>query len=145
MIFNIYEQFLSGDIVTKLDLVILKKKIAVCQLSPKDSIPDPSNLGDFWSITKTDEEISIIIPENLTPSTNCKSEKGWRAIKIIGPLYFSLTGIIATLSTVLAKAGISIFAFSTYNTDYFLVKEKNLEQAKEVLEENGHNIIELHQ
>ena len=131
--------------MTKLDLVILKKKLAVCQLSPKDPIPELSELGDFWSITKTDEEISIIIPEYLIPSTNCKSEKGWRAIKIIGPLYFSLTGLIATLSSVLAKGGISIFVFSTYNTDYILVKEKNLEQAKKVLEENGHNIIELHQ
>ncbi len=128
--------------MTKLDLVILKKKFAICQLSPKDSIPDPSKLGDFWSITKTDEEISIIIPENLIP-VNCKSEKGWRAIKIIGPLYFSLTGIIANLSTVLAKAGISIFTFSTYNTDYIFVKEENLEQSKEVLEKNGHKIIEL--
>jgi len=132
------------DILAKLDLVILKKKFAICQLSPKDSIPDPSTLGDFWSITKTEEEISIIIPENLIPP-KCKSEKNWRAIKIIGPLYFSLTGIIANLSTVLAKAGISIFAFSTYNTDYILVKEKNLEQSKEVLEKNGHKIIELHQ
>ena len=131
--------------MTKLDLVILKKKLAICQLSPNDHIPDPSTLGDFWSITKTDEEISIIIPENLIPHDNCKSEKGWRAIKIIGPLYFSLVGIIASLSTVLAKVGISIFAFSTYNTDYILVKEKNLEQAKKVLEESGHNIIELHQ
>jgi len=131
--------------MTKLDLVILKKKFAICQLSPKDSIPDLSKLGDFWSITKTEEEISIIIPENLIPNGNCKTEKGWRAIKIIGPLYFSLTGIIASLSTVLAKAGISIFAVSTYNTDYLLVKEKNLEQSKEVLEKNGHKIIELHQ
>ncbi len=131
--------------MTKLDLVILKKKFAICQLSPKDSIPDPTTLGDFWSITKTDEEISIIIPENLIPASNCKSEKGWRAIKIMGPLYFSLTGIIASISTALAKAGISIFAVSTYNTDYILVKEKNLEQSKEVLEKNGHNIIELHQ
>ena len=131
--------------MAKLDLVILKKKFAICQLSPNDSIPDPSKLGDFWSITKTDEEISIIIPENLIQANWNKSEKGWRAIKIIGPLYFSLTGIIANLSTVLAKAGISIFAFSTYNTDYILVKEKNLEQSKEVLEKSGHKIIELHQ
>ncbi|MHA1476429.1 MAG: ACT domain-containing protein [Promethearchaeota archaeon] len=101
--------------MTKLDLVILKKKMAICQLSPKDSIPDPTTLGNFWSITKTDEEISIIIPENLIPASNCKSEKGWRAIKIMGPLYFSLTGIIASISTALAKAGISIFAVSTYH------------------------------
>ena len=131
--------------MTKLDLVILKKKFAICQLSPKDSLPDTSKLGDFWSITKTNDEISIIVTENLIPHGNCKTEKGWRAIKVIGPLYFSLTGINATLSTVLAKAGISIFAFSTYNTDYILVKEKNLDQAKNVLEKNGHNIIELHQ
>jgi len=131
--------------MTKLDLVILKKKFAICQLSPKDSIPDPSKLGDFWSITKTEDEISIIVSEKIILQGNCKTEKGWRAIKIIGPLYFSLTGIIATLSTVLAKAGISIFAFSTYNTDYVLVKEKNLEQSKAVLEKSGHNIIELHQ
>jgi len=131
--------------MTKLDLVILKKKLAICQLSLKDSIPDPSKLGDFWSITKTNDEISIIVSENLIPLGNCKTEKGWRAIKVIGPLYFSLTGINATLSTALAKAGISIFAFSTYNTDYILVKEKNLEQTKEVLGKSGHNIIELHQ
>ena len=118
--------------MTKLDLVILKKKLAICQLSHKDSIPDPSKLGDFWSITKTNDEISIIVSENLIPLGNCKTEKGWRVIKVIGPLYFSLTGIIATLSTVLAKGGISIFAFSTYNTDYILVKEKNLVQAREV-------------
>ncbi|MHA1721167.1 MAG: ACT domain-containing protein [Promethearchaeia archaeon] len=127
----------------KLDLVILKEKFAICQLTPKDPIPDLTLLGDFWSITKTNEEISIIVPEKLVP-LKCKTERGWRAIKIIGPLYFSLTGIIASLSTVLAKAGISIFAFSTYNTDYILVKEKNLELSKQFLKENGHNLIELH-
>lgn len=80
--------------------------------------------------------LQINVPEGI------KRDEGWRALKVEGPLDFSATGILATLITPLAKEGISIFAVSTYDTDYLLVKERHLEKAVEILSREGHQIRE---
>jgi hypothetical protein len=116
----------------KLSISVLADRLAVCRLDKKDAIPQWATDSTFFSISRTDDELSIVCSENKVPD-NIKSEKNWRAVKVIGPLDFSLTGIIASLANALAGAKISIFAISTFDTDYILVKNKNLESAIKVL------------
>jgi hypothetical protein len=116
----------------KLSLSVLEDRLAVCRLDKKAAIPRWATDGTFFSISRTDDELSIVCSENKVPD-NIKSEKNWRALKVIGPLDFSLTGILASLANALAEAKISILAISTYDTDYILVDNKNLERAAKVL------------
>jgi hypothetical protein len=120
----------------QLSLSLLPGRLAVCRLGPNEAIPQWVFSTSFWSVTRTDEELSLILPEELVPS-GWKAEKGWRCLKVLGPLDFSITGIIASLSTPLARAGIPIFTISTYDTDYLLVRSGDVDRAKEVLSEHG--------
>ncbi|MCJ7806707.1 MAG: ACT domain-containing protein [Clostridia bacterium] len=113
----------------KLTLSIMHEKLGICRL--ESGLPLPDWVGgskNFYAITGTADETSIVCREDLIPA-GLLSENNFRALKVNGPLAFSLTGILASLLNPLAAAGISVFAVSTYNTDYILIKEKNLEQA----------------
>jgi len=81
----------------------------------------------------------LILPEEYVPS-GWKVEKGWRCLKVLGPLDLSVTGVIASLSAPLADAGVSILAICTYDTDYLLVRNGDLDRAREVLVEHGHQV-----
>ena len=94
----------------------------------------------FYTVSHTPEELSVVCETSLVPQS-IKQQSGWRALCIEGVLDFSLVGILANLSGVLAKAGISIFAISTHNTDYILVQETNLKPALEALKRHGYNIL----
>ncbi|MDI9391156.1 MAG: ACT domain-containing protein, partial [Synergistota bacterium] len=100
-------------------------------------VPDWAWAGEFVSITKTPEELSIVCRQVDVPK-NVRCEKDWRCLKVNGPLNFTCVGILASLSVPLSKAGVSIFAVSTYDTDYLLVKEKDLEHTILVLNREGH-------
>ncbi len=117
---------------SKFSLSILPQKLAVCRLNKDARIPSWVENDDYFSITKTNNELSIVCPENQVPD-DIEAEKDWRAFKVEGPLDFSLTGILASLANPLAEAKISIFAISTYDTDYLLVKEDKLNEAVKVL------------
>ncbi|MCP3928896.1 MAG: ACT domain-containing protein [Bacteroidetes bacterium] len=117
---------------SELSLSIMPNKIAVCRMENDAQIPFWATDGSFFSISKTDDEISIVCSENNVPD-NVESEKGWRSFKVEGPLDFSLTGILASLANPLAEAKISIFAISTFDTDYILMKDENLDEAVKVL------------
>jgi len=118
---------------SKLSLSILPDKLAICRLDKNTRIPSwATNDDSFFSITKTTDELSIVCSENNVPS-EIGAEKGWRAFRVEGPLDFSLTGILASLANPLSEAGIGIFAISTYDTDYILVKDKDLEKTVKVL------------
>ena len=117
---------------SKLSLSILPQKLAVCRLDKDARIPTWVEGDIFFSITKTDDELSIVCSENRVP-TGIKVEKNWRALKVEGPLDFSLTGILASLANPLAQVAISIFAVSTFDTDYLLVKSDKLDEAVKVL------------
>ncbi|MGB9592214.1 MAG: ACT domain-containing protein, partial [Candidatus Kryptoniota bacterium] len=95
--------------------------------------------GDFFSITHTPDEISIVASQNLIPE-GALCEKGWRCLKVDGPLDFSLTGVLSSLANPLAQAGISIFALSTYETDYILVRQSDLEKALQTLRQEGFEV-----
>lgn len=129
----------GGVFMQQLSLSLLPERLAVCRLGPNEAIPQWVFSTSFWSVTRTDEELSLILPEELVPSS-WKAEKGWRCLKVLGPLDFSITGIIASLSTLLAEAGVSILAISTYDTDYLLVRSGDVDRAKEILIEHGHRI-----
>jgi hypothetical protein len=121
----------------KLNLFLLPGVLAVCRLEKDASIPQWASGGSFSSVTRTDEELSVVCSQGQVPS-GIRAEKGWRCLQVEGPLDFSLTGILAVLAMPLAQAGISVFAISTYDTDYFLVKQENLERAIEALAKEGH-------
>ncbi|NLO37941.1 MAG: ACT domain-containing protein [Ruminiclostridium sp.] len=111
---------------------LLQESYAVCRLDSTSKIPDWLKGDAFYSITKTAEELSVVCSEEHVPC-DVQSETGWIILKIQAKLDFSLTGILAEISTILADQGISIFALSTYDTDYVMVKEKDLVQAAAAL------------
>ncbi|QJW47925.1 ACT domain-containing protein [bacterium BFN5] len=124
----------------KLTLEVLFNQIGVCKLDAQSTVPTWACQGEFFSITKTTEELSIVCSEeNIPKAVLC--ERGWRAFKVQGTLDFGLVGILARITAALANAGLGIFAISTYNTDYILVKAKDLELAIIALRNDGHEII----
>ena len=96
----------------------------------------------FFFIGKTDEEVSLVCRTEDTPANTLAREDGWRGFRVAGVLDFSLTGILAKLSAVLAEQGIGIFAVSTYNTDYILVKKEDLGRALAALAAAGYEVAE---
>jgi hypothetical protein len=103
--------------------------------------PAPSiDSGSFLSVTRTEDELSIVSLTVDVPD-GAKAEPGWRCLKLEGPLPFDMTGVLATLSTALAEAGVPIFVVSTYNTDYLLVKANDIEKARSTLLGKGHVIV----
>ena len=122
-----------------LTLSILPGVYTICRLAPDSPLPDWAN-GGFISITRTVDELSIVCPQVNVPE-GVKHEGGWRCMKVEGPLELSLIGILASLTTALAQANINVFAISTFDTDYLLVKEERLEEAVRALGETGHNVM----
>ena len=108
-----------------LALELLEGCFGVCRLKENEDIPNWCFNGGLYSITKTHDELSIVCSEDYIPQ-DTKCEKGWRIIKILGPLDFSLIGILSSISSVLAREGISIFALPTYDTDYILIKDDKI-------------------
>ncbi|HHU92672.1 MAG TPA: ACT domain-containing protein [Halanaerobiaceae bacterium] len=124
----------------QLTLRLLEDRFAICKTD--NNLPIPIwILGsrDFYSITRTEEEMSIIVKESSAPQ-DVEKEVGWRAFKIEGILDFSQTGILSSLSGLLAAEGLPVFVVSTYNTDYIFIKEKDLEKARKVLS-TSYNIL----
>ncbi len=123
-------------------ITILPEKFAICRLSPTDDIPQWARQSKtLLSITYTRDELSLVCSQSSVPS-GVQYEGSWKAIKVHGPLDFSLTGILVALAAPLADASISIFALSTFDTDYLLLPEKHLARAKLVLVQNNHLFVE---
>lgn len=118
-----------------MNISLLSGNFVVCRLDAEDCIPTWIATKSFYSITRTNEELSIVCLDKNVPS-EIKCEKGWRILKIEGPLDFSLIGILSKISTLLANEKISIFAVSTYDTDYILIKEESIENSIRILEDN---------
>jgi len=126
---------------TKRKLLLLAETYAVCRLNRDAPTPDWGTRGLFSSVTRTAEELTLVCEEAQVPG-EVKKEGGWRVLKVEGPLDFSLTGVLASLTAPLAREGISVFALSTYDTDYLLVKEEELEKAIQALREEGYGVEE---
>ena len=123
----------------RLNLKLLKDKYSVCRLNKDDEIPKWIFNEEFFSITKTEDELSIVCLQDKIKE-DIKCERDWKILKIEGPLDFSLIGILSKISTLMANNNISIFAISTYDTDYILVKEKDIENACKILNCNGYEV-----
>ncbi|HXH31109.1 MAG TPA: ACT domain-containing protein [Bacteriovoracaceae bacterium] len=121
-------------------LQILGQTFAVCKLDEKLKILDWAQSGDFFSISRTASELSIVCEENNVPK-EVNSERGWKILKVEGTLDFNLTGILVSIAEPLAKAKISIFAVSTFDTDYILVKATDLSLASETLTSKGFVVL----
>ena len=123
----------------KLSLSLLPHKYAVCQFHPDKHIPYWALLGDFVSLTRTHEELSIVCQQDYVPG-DIEAERGWRCVQVQGAFDFSIAGVNASLAIPLAQADISVLAIATYATDYLLIKEDDVERALLVLEQAGHSI-----
>jgi uncharacterized protein len=120
-----------------LPLSLLPGTYAVCRLDSGSPVPDWALSGPFFSVTRTRGELSIVCEEGSVPD-GVLSEPGWRCIKIEAALPFGLVGILVSTLQPLAEAGVGIFAMSTYDTDYILVKSGDLDGATAALTQAGH-------
>ena len=121
-----------------MELKKIEYDLTVCKVQSEEKL-DLTN--KFYCIGKTDEEISLVCITEDAPIDTIEREDGWKAFRIQGVLDFSLIGILSKISTILAENGIGIFAVSTYNTDYILVKKENFDRALVLLEAEGYMIV----
>ena len=120
--------------VKQLRMDILEQEFSICKVADYTQI----NLESPFVFTgSTDEEKSLVCPTELVPQNTVERDDGWKALRIIGMLDFSLVGILARISNVLAENSIGIFAVSTFNTDYIFVKRFNFDKAIKALEDAG--------
>jgi hypothetical protein len=119
-----------------LRLVLLSDTFAICRLPADSPIPAWAT-GELVSITRTADELSIVCRANTVPE-GVRCEPGWRCLRVAGTLNLSLVGVLASLAVPLAEAGVSVFAVSTFDTDYLLVKEASLARGIETLQAAGH-------
>ena len=124
-----------------MELLLLPYDLTVCKVA---DIADIDLSREFYFIGRTDEEISLVCRTEDTPVNTTEREDGWRSFRICGVLDFSLVGILSRISGILADNGIGIFAVSTYNTDYILVKDENYDKAVRVLSEAGYKVEGAH-
>ena len=122
-----------------LKLSQLQGEYAICKLNPGSNPPDWASGGEFFSVTRTADELSIIclyeqIPEQIP------SHPGWSALKIEGPFDFDEIGVLASMTTPLAEAGISLLTISTFDTDYLFIQSENYQRAIQILSDAGHEI-----
>lgn len=120
-----------------MELKAIDRDFSVCQVKDLSGVDFQS---EFVFAGKTDEELSLVCETTRAPRDCVSRDDGWKAFRIQGVLDFSLIGILSKISTILAENGIGIFAISTYNTDYVLVKAENFAKALEALACRGYDI-----
>ena len=118
-----------------MELKEIKQEFAVCKIN---SISQVDVRDEYFFIGKTDEELSLVCGVKYIPNDCIECDTGWRGFRIEGVLDFSLIGILSKISKILADNKIGIFAVSTYNTDYILVKKENFQKARQVLIDKGY-------
>ena len=122
-----------------MELKKLPYDLTVCKVA---SLADVDLDTEFFFLGKTDEELSLVCRTEDVPAATVERDDGWKGFRIEGVLEFSMIGILSKLSGILAENEIGLFAVSTYNTDYILVKEANFAKALEVLAAEGYTIVE---
>jgi len=125
----------------RFDLTVVPETLAIVRLSADATLPAWATQGAFFSVTRTRDELSIVCAAQQVPSDSA-AETGWRALKVAGPFALSEVGVLAALAAPLAKASVSLFVLSTFDTDYLLVSEKQLVAAIAALRNAGHHINE---
>lgn len=125
----------------RFELTVLPGFFAIVRLAPDASLPSWATVGGFFSVTRTRDELSVICLANQVPS-GLAAEAGWRALKVHGPFALSEIGVLAALAAPLAHAKVSLFAISTFDTDYLLVSDKKLDAATAALRAAGHGVVD---
>ena len=118
-------------------LSVLSETFTIHKLSPDVSIPEEILKSNYYSVSKTENELSLVCSEVIEVQ-NLQSSKGWKCIKVKGPMDLNLTGILAGISDILTRGNISIFAISTFDTDYILVRSQDLSEARNKLRKAGY-------
>ena len=121
-----------------MELKKIEHELTVCKV---EKISDIDLSSEFYFIGRTDEELSLVCKTDDTPDKTIERDDGWKGFRIQGVLDFSLIGILSKISGILADNKIGIFAVSTFNTDYILVKEENFDKALEVLADEGYTVV----
>ena len=120
-------------------LAVVEGEFGVARLHADDPAPGWAQSGSITSLTRTADELSVVCAAAAIPG-GVRAERGWRCLQVVGPLDFSLTGILASIVDPLAAAKVSVFTLSTYDTDYVLVRGQSLGTALECLREAGHEV-----
>jgi hypothetical protein len=123
----------------RLELTLLPERFAISRLAADAPVPDWATHGSFFSVTRTGEELSVVTEISQVP-VGVQSQPGWRVFKVHGPFILSEIGVLSALAAPLAEAKISLFAVSTFDTDYLLVAAETLSAAIAVLGRAGHTI-----
>jgi RimJ/RimL family protein N-acetyltransferase len=123
----------------QLALLEVVGRFAVCKLPPGYAIPDWATAGDLFSVTLTPEELSVVCRQELVPA-GTHAELDWRCLRVAGAMPFTLVGVMASLSGPVASAGVGVFAISTFDTDYLLVKDADFGAAVAALRRAGHSV-----
>jgi hypothetical protein len=123
----------------QLTILVLPDLFAVCRLAPNEPVPAWASAASFFSITRTAEELSVVCPQQTVPEF-VRCERAWRCLRLAGTIDFAVVGVLASLVTPLAEAGIGVFAVSTFDTDYLLMKEKDFDMAVAALRQAGHKV-----
>ena len=116
---------------------------AICRLAPGDELPAWSTESDFLSVTRNPDEVSIVCSQHLIPQ-DVHCSRDWRMMRIKGVLDLRMTGVLSGLLLALSAEDVSVFVLSTFDTDYFMVPERMLKQAFEILMAEGHCLVEGH-
>jgi uncharacterized protein len=125
------------EVTMGLVLTTTPETLTICRLAPDADLPSWAMAAAFWSITRTPDELSIVVAKDCVPA-GIRAEGAWRALKIAGPIPLSAVGVLASIAKPLAQGGINLFAVSTFDTDYVLVAAERLEDARLALSNAGH-------
>ncbi len=125
----------------RFQLTVLPGFFAIVRLAADAPLPSWASAGDFFSVTRTSDELSVVCLANQVPSS-LTVETAWRALKVQGPFALSEIGVLAALAAALAHAKVSLFAISTFATDYLLVSDKSLDAAIVALRAAGHSVVD---
>ena len=129
----------AGDQPHRHHIMVLAGRFAVCRLDAGSPIPAWAWQGDFSSVTRTSDEVSVVCPAAVVPES-VRAERGWRVLRVVGIQDLGLVGVLASLAGPIAEAGVSLFVLATFDTDYLLVREANLGAAVEALAVAGHQV-----
>ena len=124
------------------DVKVIEGLYSIARYAPGTSLSARSMSGRFFSMSQSEDELSLVCETKLVEDGFLQRDDGWSLMMVVGPLDFSLTGVLSALAAPLASAAISIFAISTYDTDYLLVKKTTFEQACAVLSDAGFSFVQ---
>lgn len=124
----------------RLMLLQVPGSFAICKLPAGSAIPPWATAGDLFCVTRTPDELSVVCRQDAAPEEGVVCEREWHCLRVAGSMPFTLVGVLASLTTPVAKAGVGVFAFSTFDTDYLLVKEVDFPMTVAALRAAGHEV-----